>query len=93
MEKLESPETNLDEIHGRICNDCRLVWVGGFDAQETGLDPETSSTFSTSAEAFAESVKASNIADEEDTGHGYFQCLFCDETHIGGFTAVLKVTP
>jgi hypothetical protein len=83
----------LDQIHGHICTDCRLVWVGGFDQHELGLDPETNSTFSPSAQAFAESTKHISAADEEDAGHGYFDCLICDDTCIAGHKAVVYMVP
>lgn len=83
----------LDEVHGHICDDCRLAWVGGVDEHELGLDPEISSTFSDSARGFAESAKHISCADEEDAGHGYFDCLICDVTSIGGFKAVAYTVP
>lgn len=83
----------LDEVHGHICTDCRLAWVGGHDEHELGLDPEISSTFSDSARAFAESARHISCADEEDAGHGYFDCLICDVTSIDGFKAVAYKVP
>lgn len=83
----------LDEIHGHICGDCRHAWVGGMDERELGLDPETSSTFSDSARAFAESARHIRCDDDEDAGHGYFDCLICDVTSIGGFKAVVYAVP
>jgi hypothetical protein len=85
--------TGLDEVHGHICGDCRLAWVGGYDERELGLDPEISSTFSDSARAFAESARHISCADEEDAGHGYFDCLICNVTSIGGFKAVAYMVP
>lgn len=82
----------LDQVHGHICTECRLVWVGGFDAQELGLDPD-SSTLSDSARAFAESARHISCAEEEDAGHGYFDCLICDVTSIGGYKAVAYMVP
>lgn len=83
----------LDEIHGHICGDCRHAWVGGMDERELGLDPDSSSTFSDSARAFAESARHISCADDEDAGHGYFDCLICDVTSIGGFKAVAYMVP
>ena len=83
----------LDQIHGHLCNDCRLVWVGGYDVQELGLDPETSTAFSDAAQAFAESAKHISCADEEDTGCGYFDCLICNATGIDGYTTVVYMVP
>jgi len=83
----------LDEVRGHICGDCRNAWVGGMDERELGLDPETSSTFSDSARAFAESARHIECADEEDAGHGYFDCLICDTTGIGGFPATAYMKP
>ncbi|MCB5280639.1 hypothetical protein BJQ89_00361 [Arthrobacter sp. ES1] len=83
----------LDEIHGHICGDCRCAWVGGMDERELGLDPEISSTFSDSARAFAESARHISCAEEEDAGHGYFDCLICDVTSIGGFKAIVYAVP
>jgi hypothetical protein len=92
----ESPAGDLeglDEVHGHICGDCRLAWVGGHDERELGLDPEISSTFSDSARAFAASARHISCADEEDAGHGYFDCLICDVTSIGGFKVVAYMVP
>lgn len=83
----------LDEVRGHICGDCRHAWVGGMDERELGLDPEISSTFSDSARAYAESARHIECADEEDAGHGYFDCLICDTTGIGGFAAVAYMKP
>jgi hypothetical protein len=83
----------LDEVHGRICTDCRNVWIGGFDEIELGLDPETSSTLSDSARAFAESARHISCAEEEDAGHGYFDCLICDVTSIGGYKVIAYLVP
>lgn len=83
----------LDEVHGRICTDCRHVWIGGFDQTELGLDPETSSTLSDSARAFAESARHISCAEEEDTGHGYFDCLICNTTSIGGYKVIAYLVP
>lgn len=80
----------LDEIHGYLCDDCWLVWVGGFDAQEMGLDPD-SATLSDSARAFAESAK--HIGCTEETAPGYFDCLICDVTSIGGHQAIAYMVP
>lgn len=96
QEATQSPTSDLegpDEVRGHICGDCRLAWVGGVDERELGLDPETSSTFSDSARAFAESARHISCADEEDSGHGYFDCLICDATGIGGFNAVAYMAP
>jgi hypothetical protein len=82
----------LDQVHGHICTECRLVWVGGFDEQELGLDPD-SSTLRDSARAFAESAKHISCAEEEDAGHGYFDCLICDVTSIDGYKAVAYMVP
>ena len=81
---------NTHTIKGYICADCRLVWVGGFDQQETGIDPD-SSTFSAGAEGFAELVDSIDCAEEEDSSNGYYDCLFCNETNIGGFKTVLSM--
>jgi hypothetical protein len=83
----------LDEVHGHICGDCRLAWVGGMDERELGLDLEISSTFSDGARAFAESTRHISCADEEDPRHGYFDCLICDVTSIGGFKTVAYMVP
>lgn len=83
----------LDEVRGHICGDCRLAWIGGMDERELGLDPETSSTFSDSARAFAESARHIECADDEDAGHGYFDCLICDVTSIGGYPATAYMKP
>lgn len=83
----------FDQVTGHICSDCRHVWVDGTDAQELGLDQETSSTLSDSAEAFAELVKHIDCADTEDTANGYFDCLFCDDTCIGGYPVTLYLVP
>lgn len=82
----------LDRVHGHLCDDCRLVWVGGFDETELGLDPE-SATLSDSSRAFAESARHISCADEENAGNGYFDCLVCDNTGIGGFKAVAYLVP
>lgn len=83
----------LDQVHGHLCGDCRLVWVGGYDARELGLDPENSPTLSDSARAFAESARHIGCADEEDAGNGYFDCLICDVTSIGGHKVVAYMVP
>ena len=83
---------SLDRVHGHLCDDCRLVWVGGFDAHEMGLDTD-SATLSTSAQTFAESTRHISCADEEDARNGYFDCLICDTTSIGGFKAVAYMVP
>ncbi|MEO3931333.1 hypothetical protein WMO79_00775 [Micrococcaceae bacterium Sec7.4] len=96
QETTESPKGDLeglDEVHGHICDDCRHAWVGGMDERELGLDPEISSTFSDSARGFAESARHISCADEEDAGHGYFDCLICDVTSIGGFKAIAYMKP
>ena len=81
---------NTRTIKGYICEDCRLVWVGGFDQQETGINTD-SSTFSAGAEGFAELVESIDCADAEDSGNGYFDCLFCSDTNVGGFKTVLTM--
>ena len=82
----------LDRVHGHLCNDCRLVWVGGFDETELGLDPECA-TLSDSSRAFAESARHISCADEEDSDNGYFDCLVCDTTSISGFKTVAYLVP
>jgi hypothetical protein len=82
----------LDQVHGHLCGDCRLVWVGGYDERELGLDPD-SPTLSGSARAFAESARHISCADDEDSGNGYFDCLICDVTSIGGFKVVAYMAP
>lgn len=82
----------LDQIHGHLCADCRLVWVGGHDERELGLDPD-SPTLSGSARAFAESARHLSCAGDEDAGNGYFDCLICDVTSIGGFKVVAYMAP
>lgn len=89
----DSDLAGLDEVHGHVCGDCRLAWIGGYDERELGLDPEISSTFSDSARAFAESARHISCADEEDAGHGYFDCLICDVTSIGGYKAIAYMVP
>lgn len=88
----QSDLKGLDRVHGHLCDDCRLVWIGGFDSTELGLDPE-SDTLSESPRAFAESARHISCADEEDSGNGYFDCLVCDTTSIGGFKAVAYMVP
>lgn len=83
----------LDEIHGHICTDCRHVWIGGFDENELDLDPETSSTLSNSARAFAESAKHISCAEDEDAGNGYFDCLICNVISIGGYKVIAYMAP
>ncbi|KIA72716.1 hypothetical protein ANMWB30_24840 [Arthrobacter sp. MWB30] len=91
----QPPKSNLDgldEIHGRVCDDCRLVWIGGFDINELDLDPR-SPTLSDNARVFVESTLHMSCVDEEDAGHGYFDSLICDTTSIGGHEAVAYMKP
>lgn len=80
----------LDEIHGYICDDCRLIWVGGFDPKDMGLDQDIDA-LSDSARAFAESAKHIRCADQESSR--FFTCLICDVVSIGGYAAVAYMTP
>lgn len=84
----------LDAVHGHLCDNCRLAWIGGFTEEELGLDPEISSTFSDSARGFAESAKHMACSEEPDPEHnGYFDCLICDETSIGGYQVIAFLVP
>lgn len=80
----------LDEIHGHACDDCRLVWIGGFDAAEMGL-PSDSATLGDSARGFAESAK--HLACTEETSAGYFDCIFCNVTGISGRKVIAFMKP
>lgn len=80
----------LDEKHGYLCPDCRLIWVGGFDPQELGLDPD-SDTLSDSARAFAESVRFFSCAETESSR--YYDCMICDVVGVGGYETVAYMVP
>lgn len=81
---------DLDEIHGYADEDCRLIWVGGFDPTEMDLDPESPS-LGDSARAFAESAK--HLSCTEETSPGYFDCIFCNVTGISGKKIIALMTP
>lgn len=87
----EIPDSDgLDEIHGYADDDCWLIWVGGFDPTEMGLDPDSPS-LGDSARNFAESAK--HLTSTDETSPGYFDCIFCNVTGISGKKIIALTVP
>lgn len=86
------PHETLDHIDGHVCPGCRLIWVGGYRPEELD-EPTVGESISPSAEAFVESLKMLSVTDEPDHGHGYADCLVCDETIIDGHQAQAFIKP
>lgn len=79
----------MDTVKGYLCETCRLIWVGGFDAHGMGLDSNDAS-ISDSAIASAEYLGMGlTCSDEEDSI--YFDCWICDTTGIGGYAFEAEV--
>lgn len=83
-------EESYDTLTGYLCESCKLIWVGGYTPEELGED-NVGDSLSDSAEAFLEQVTSITVNAERDSGHGYCDCLICDEVIIDGYKAKLEV--